>query len=246
MDEELILDFFDRNLITGVVGELKAGKEAQVFVCRADPHTGHGLLAAKVYRPREQRAFRSEAAYLEGRSSLMRGRARASSATRAIERRSRAGRAILSATWVRREYDVLRRLRQAGVQVPEPFAYAEHAVLMQYLGDELQSAPRLVAASLTLEEAGSFRARLLQDVERLLREGLIHGDLSPYNVLVFEGKPWIIDLPQAVDAAVHMDAQGLLRRDIVNLTRHFTRYGFADDGAVHADRLWEDFRRGRI
>ncbi|MDA8343944.1 MAG: hypothetical protein M0Z66_00530 [Thermaerobacter sp.] len=245
-DEEAISEFYDRDLITDVIGQLKAGKEAQVFVCRAHPKTGYDLLAAKLYRPREQRGFRSEAPYLEGRGSLRCGRARDSSVTRAIDRRSRAGKTLLSETWVRREYDVLHRLKREGVQVPAPVACTEHAVLMQYLGDEHAPAPRLLAQSLTAGEAAAFRAALLEDVERCLRAGLIHGDLSPYNVLVFQGAPWIIDLPQAVDAAVHPDGRSLLRRDVTNLTRHFARHGIPDDGADYADALWEQYERGRI
>ncbi len=217
-----------------------------MFVCRAHPETGFSLLAAKVYRPRHERGFRSEAPYLEGRSSLRSGRARERSATRAIERRSRAGKALLSESWVRREYEVLRRLQRAGVRVPHPVACTEQAVLMQYLGDEQEAAPRLLAEALAFPAASRFRAELLDAVERLLRSGLIHGDLSPYNVLVFEGRPWIIDLPQAVDAAVHPDGRALLRRDVTNLTRHFARYGIADDGLECADALWSAYERGAL
>ncbi len=245
-DEEMISEFYERELITEVVGELKAGKEAQVFVCRANPQTGYGLLAAKVYRERSQRAFRSEADYLEGRSSLRRGRSRGASVTRAIDRRSRVGKELLSATWVRREYEVLVRLHRAGVPVPAPLACAEHAVLMQYLGDEEASAPRLVSAALDQQEAGRYRAVLLAAVAEMLREGLIHGDLSPYNVLMFRGGPWIIDLPQCVDAAVHPDGLRLLRRDVTNLTRHFAHYGLPDDGDAVSERLWDAYMRADL
>jgi RIO kinase 1 len=167
-----IAEFFDRDLITDVVGQLKAGKEAKVFVCRAHPETGFDLLAAKVYRQRDERGFRSEAPYLEGRSSLRRGRARERSVTRAIDRRSRAGKALLSATWVRREYEVLRRLQAEGVRVPAPVACTEQAVLMQYLGDEESPAPRLLTQTLSDGEALRFRADLLDAVERFLRLGI--------------------------------------------------------------------------
>lgn len=244
--DDVLAEFFDAQLITDVVGQLKSGKEAQVFVCRAHPATGHELLAAKVYRPREERAFRSEATYLEGRSSLQRGRARSGSVARAIERRSRVGRALLSRAWVQREYDVLRRLERAGVRVPSPVAASTGAVLMQYLGDEQEAAPRLVDSPLTLDRALAFRKELLDAIARLLALGLIHGDLSAYNVLVFDAQPWIIDLPQSVDAAVHPDGCGLLTRDVANLTRHFARYGLPDDGCALGRRLWDRYQRGAL
>lgn len=247
MDElDALAEFMERDLITDVVGQLKAGKEAQVFICRAGTDTGFDLLAAKVYRPRAQRGFRSETTYLEGRSSLVRGRAPGGSVARAIERRSRVGKALLEATWVRREYEVLRKLHREGAKVPDPVACGEHAVLMRYLGDEQSPAPRLISTTLSLSEGAAFRAALLDDVERFLRAGLIHADLSPYNVLVFEDQPWIIDLPQAVDAAVHPDGRSLLLRDVTNLTRHFVRYGVPDDGEAIASDLWERFQFGRL
>ncbi|EQD32710.1 Serine/threonine protein kinase, family, partial [mine drainage metagenome] len=126
----MLLEFFQRNMITDIIGQLKAGKEAQVFVCRAHPETGHQLLAAKVYKSREMRSFHNETTYLEGRSGLVRGRAAHGSVARAIERRSRAGKALLEATWIRHEYEVLRRLRRADARVPDPIAVSDHAVLM--------------------------------------------------------------------------------------------------------------------
>ncbi len=235
-----------RDLITDVLGPLKSGKEAQVFVCQAHPATGHDLLAAKVYRPRAERGFRAEETYLEGRASLRRGRARRSSVTRAVERRSAAGKELLSEIWVRREFDVLRRLRACGVPVPKVLACTRGAVLMQYLGDIEAPAPRLVATDLTRGEAESMREGLLDAVERCLKEGLIHGDLSAYNVLVHEGSPYIIDVPQAVDAAVHPEAERLFRRDVTNLTRHFARYGIPDDGEGWARQVWRLYETGRL
>lgn len=245
-EDDALSEFYEMDLITSVVGQLKAGKEAQVYVCRAHPDTGYELLAAKVYKSREFRSFQGETTYLEGRASLMRGRARSSSVTRAIERRSRAGRALLESTWVRREYAVLRRMRGAGARVPEPLAVAGRAVLMAYVGDEETAAPRLQAVELPIDVATSFREILLQEVELFLRADLIHGDLSPYNVLVWRGEPWIIDVPQAVDAPVHPDGGSLLRRDICNLTRYFARCGIPDDGDSLAEDLWRRYERGQL
>ncbi len=236
----------ERDLITDVLGPLKSGKEAQVFVCQAHPATGFDLLAAKVYRPRAERGFRAEETYLEGRASLRRGRAGQRSATRAVERRSAAGKVILSEIWVRREYEVLRRLGACNVPVPRALACTRGAVLMEYLGDLEAPAPRLVATELTRGLAEEMREALLDAVERCLGAGLIHGDLSAYNVLVYQGRPFIIDVPQAVDAAVHPEAERLLRRDVTNLTRHFARYGVPDDGEGWARRVWRLYETGRL
>ncbi len=229
-----------------MLGPLRPGKEAQVFVCEAHPRTGFELLAAKIYRPRAERSFRAEETYLEGRSSLRRGRAAHSSVARAVARRSAAGKALLSELWVRREYEVLGRLDACGVPVPRPVACSGDAVLMQYLGDIEAPAPRLVATRLGQEEAAAMRETLLEAVALCLSDGLIHGDLSAYNVLIHDGRPYIIDVPQAVDAAMHPEAQRLFTRDVTNLTRHFARYGIADDGAPWAEEVWRRYERGRL
>jgi len=238
--------FLVRGLITEVIGRLKSGKEADVFLCRAHPDHGGALLAAKVYRPRGERAFRAEETYLEGRASLHRGRARFGSVSRAVARRSAAGKELLSELWVRREYEVLRRLAAIGVPAPRPVACDGGAVLMEYLGDLEAPAPRLATVRLAQDEAVHLRRELLAGVEAMLSHGLIHGDLSPYNVLYWAGRAYLIDLPQAVDAAVHGDGLGLLRRDAQNLTRHFARYGLVDDGAAWAEALWLRYVTGRL
>lgn len=243
--------FTERKRITGIIGFLPAGKEAQVYICEAHPATGIDRLAAKVYRPRRDRAFKDESTYLEGRGSLTRGRARKGSVARAIRARSRAGRILLEHTWVDHEYEVLRRLYGAGVRVPKPVDAAEGAVLMEYLGDATEAAPRLsvYAPSGPLGSGPGARA-LLEEcfgaVESLLSLDLIHGDLSPYNVLVHEGHAFLIDLPQAIEAHVHPDPFPLLRRDVLNLSRHFARYGLPDRGEVFAQDLWHRYTHGTL
>jgi len=244
--EDDILEFMDRRLIEEVLGSVRPGKEADLYVCRAGPEAGHRLLAAKVYRERSRRGFRAEETYLEGRADLRRGRAALGSVARAVARRSTAGKALLSEIWVRREYEVLRRLFAEGVPVPRPVACTARAVLMEYLGDEAEAAPRLIDAVLAPDDAWRIRVELLDLVERCLAVGLIHGDLSAYNVLLFGGRPYVIDWPQAVDAAVHPGAEALLARDVRNLTRHFARYGCPDDGPGRALDLWDRWRRGQL
>lgn len=244
--EEALEAFFARDLIVDVIGWLKAGKEAQVFICEAHPATGKDLLAAKVYRPRLGRSFKKEVTYLEGRGDLMRGRARASSTARAIERRSRAGKALLEDLWVRREHDILSKLWQAGVRVPQPRSLAERALLMDYVGTEEAQAPRLQDVTLTAEAAGAIRDEILSFIEVILSQDLVHGDLSPYNVLIHDGSPWIIDVPQAIEAHVHPDPFPLLQRDVTRITHHFARYGIEDDGEGRAADMWHRYASGRL
>lgn len=232
--------------MTEIVGSLKAGKEAQVFVCRAHPKTGRQLLAAKVYKSREKRSFRSEATYLEGHGGLVAGRKKNDSVARAIDRRSKVGKALLEEIWVNREYDILRTLWRLGCRVPQPMAVGGGAVLMAYLGNEDEAAPRLQAYQPTEAEAHRFREDLLHVVESLLGANLIHGDLSPYNVLVWEGEVWVIDVPQAVDAHIHPDGASLFLRDVTNITRYFSRYGVADDGRLWGQDLWARYERGKV
>lgn len=244
--EEALEAFFSRDLIVDVIGWLKAGKEAQVFICEAHPATGKDLFAAKVYRPRRDRAFKKEVTYLEGRGDLMRGRSRTSSTARAVERRSRAGKALLEDLWVRREHDILCRLSRAGVRVPEPRSMTDRALLMDYLGNIEAPAPRLQEVLLPAADASAMRDELLTFIEAMLAEDIIHGDLSPYNVLIHGGSPWIIDVPQAIEAHVHPNGYPLLRRDVTHITRHFVRYGLEDDGDARATEMWHRYTTGRL
>lgn len=241
----LILDpdhFTDHDL-----GPLKTGKEAEVFVIERVADDGRRcLLAHKRYRPRRvshkgelaalgfQRAasFVHDAGYRDGR---LIGNSRD---RRAVARRSSHGRTVLGRGWVDREFDALSRLAVAGVSVPFPVARTADGILMEYLGTADAAAPRLVSAALDRATAARAAELLVADLGRMLGAGLVHADLSVYNLLWWEDRPWIIDLPQAVDVSSHAQALDLLRRDLGNVTPWFVRQGVPfDPDAVFVDLL---------
>ncbi len=241
----LILDpdhYIDRDL-----GPLKTGKEAEVFVVERIADDGRScLLAHKRYRPRRvsakgelealgfQRAasFVHDATYRDGRV-IANSRDR-----RAVARRSTHGREVLGRGWVDHEFESLQRLADAGVSVPYPVARTSDGILMEYLGDHTAAAPRLVSAALDRTEAAEAAALLIADLGRMLSAGIVHADLSVYNLLWWQERPWVIDLPQAVDVSSHAQSLDLLRRDLGNVAPWFVRQGVAfDPDAVFVDLL---------
>jgi RIO kinase 1 len=242
---EVTLDeFFARGLIRAVLGVVKSGKEATVYRCQAGPAAGQGveLLAAKVYRPLERRAFRNDAVYSAGRSVGDRKRRD----RLAFQQKSRHGREVQFGGWVGAEFDVLTRLAAAGVDTPRPYRRAGNAILMAYLGDAGAPAPPLSQVTVPREAAGALLDRLLENVARCLALHCVHGDLSPYNILYWEGAPWLIDFPQAVDPRFNPNAYALLQRDVANVCRAFVRYGVARDAPAIAAGLWARYARGDL
>jgi RIO kinase 1 len=219
--------------IEEVLFRVKGGKEATVYCCRAVPETGCGLLAAKIYRPRQARAMRNYGAYREGRAMTTDKRLQ-----RAIRNKSKAGRSAEDSAWIRREFDVLARLHQAGVSVPEPVARAGHAILMGFVGTGEGAAPLLHEVRLPREEAPALFQRLLRDIETMLRCDYIHGDLSAFNVMVHEGDYRIIDFPQAVTPMENGNAYALLLRDVERICQYFDGCGLRSSPFDLADRMW--------
>lgn len=234
--DDPLTEFFEDDLITDVVGVLKSGKEGTVYCCRASPRTGHELLAAKVYRSREHRMFHNSAVYEEGRwigDKRLR---------RAVAMKSRVGREVQADTWVGHEYQTLKLLHGAGAAVPRPFARSGQALLMSYVGDGEASAPLLQHAEVPAEAAEPLFRRLLQEIELWLSCGRVHADLSPFNILYWEGQPTVIDFPQAVDPEENSNARELLTRDIGNLCRYFARFGIRADPEALTAGLWRQIR----
>lgn len=231
-------EFYAEGLVSEVVGQLKSGKEATVFICRAgDPAK---LVAVKYYRSRLGRGFQNRAAYQHGRVI---GDARTA---RAVANRSRHGLRAAEALWVNHEFDMLCHLRAAGVDVPEPIAATDSAILMECIGDEQRPAVQLRELRPTASEATSLLDRLLWNIERMLANDVVHGDLSAYNILVANGRPVIIDLPQAVDARTNANASKLLSRDIGNVCRHLGRFGAHVEPEPLAKNLWARYRRAEL
>ena len=238
----LELDIFaQQGLITRIHSKLTSGKEATVYCCRAHPSTSRKFLAAKVYREHAASAYRRSSIYFEGRERTMKART-----LRAIERGTEFGRQAMTGTWMWAEYDALKRLSAARASVPRPFAAYGSAVLMEFIGNGEGPAPHLDGVELDSASARSLFEHLLRNVEALLREHLVHGDLSPYNVLIWKDRPWIIDLPQAVDVRFNRSAFDLLRRDVENVCAFFARHGVrSDPGRLTAD-LWERYQRAKL
>jgi len=233
-----IQPFFGRGLVTDVLYLVKSGKEATVYCCQAHPSTGVELLAAKIYRPRDDRAFKNDALYQEGRYY---GKGRE---TRAVTNKSRLGREVAFGTWVYREWEVLNLLYRAGAAVPRPWAQAGGAILMEYVGDDEGPAPILHRLCVQPEEARELYGLVLDNVALWLRHNIVHADLSPYNILYQKGRPWVIDFPQAVDARSSPNARILLGRDVSNVCAYFARYGLVPDAAKIAARMWGHYSAG--
>ena len=237
--------FYDDQLITDVLREVKGGKEANVYCCRAHPRTGHDLLAVKVYRPRKLRNLRNDAQYRAGRNVLdEQGKElRKKREERAMEKKTGFGKELLHGSWLAHEFQNLEKLHRAGADVPKPIAHSDNAILMEYLGDEDEAAPTLSEVRLQPDEARPLFTRLIHNVGLMLEQDRIHGDLSAYNVLYWDGDVKIIDFPQAVDPWINPDAYTLFKRDVLRLCQYFGRQGIHADAPSLARQIWRDHTR---
>jgi RIO kinase 1 len=225
----------EEGLIDTVVLQLMSGKEAEVYVVRC----GENTRCAKVYKEATQRSFRQAVDYTENRKT------KNSRQARAMAKGTKFGRQAQEAAWQSAEVDALYRLAAAGVRVPAPHNFLDGVLLMELVTDEDgEAAPRLNDMMFTPEQARAHHAMLLLQVVRMLCAGVVHGDLSEFNILLGADGPVIIDLPQAVDAAGNNHAQRMLLRDVVNLRDFFGR--FAPE-LLHTDfgpEIWDLYQRG--
>lgn len=223
-------------IVDRVVRPLLSGKEAQVYLVEA----GGELRVAKVYKEASERTFRNRAGYTEGRS------VRNSRDQRAMSRRSRHGRAADEAAWKSAEADVIRKLYAAGVRVPRPYAFVDGVLVMECISaSDGGPAPRLSECALEEPFATQVRDQLLQAVKQMLCEDLVHGDLSPYNVLIEEEGAVVIDFPQAINAARNNAARELLLRDVANITGYFMR-GEPLETRRFGHEMWAYYERGEL
>lgn len=224
-------------VIDEVISSLMSGKEADVFIVRC----GNEIRCAKVYKEARKRSFKQAVTYTEGRKERSGRRARA------MEKGSRFGRKQQEETWQNAEVSALYRLAAVGVRVPEPFGCIDGVMVMELVTDEEGNvAPRLDEVVLTPEQAREDHAVMMHYVKLMLAEGLIHGDLSEFNVLVDEYGPVIIDLPQAVDAAANNNAQAMLKRDINNMTRYYSQFAPELSQTRYAEELWALYEAGEL
>lgn len=227
--------------IGAVLGKIKAGKEADVFLCTGGPRTGEALLAAKVHRSVASRRFRDDGIDREGRTIGSR------TVRKAIEKRSRFGQEMMRVTWLMDEMQTLRAMEAAGVRVPHVFAHTDHALLLTFLGTaEGEAAPPLHALRPGRTEAWALWRDVERSVRRALGAGMVHADLSPYNILVVGDLPYLIDWPQAVDARHNPSARALLERDLANVLTYFHRYGVTIEAKAAANYLWQRWQCGDL
>jgi RIO kinase 1 len=236
--------FFEEQWLSDILYKVRAGKEATCYCCRAHSDVGGGLIAAKVYRPSKFRAMKNDSYYRIGRtmvapdgSAAYRGRV-----LRALKKHTRFGKRIETSSWCNHEYQLLTKLHGIGADVPKPLAACESAILMEYLGDDVQGAPTLHMVALDADEARSLFDRVITNIEMMLREYFVHGDLSAHNVLYWDGAVRVIDLPQAVAADQHPGAFELLTRDVDRVCGYFKKQGVECDPVGIAIDLWRRFQ----
>ena len=224
-------------LVDDVLSRLMSGKEADVYVVRC----GSEIRCAKVYKEAAQRSFKKAAQYTEGR------KVRNSRRARAMEKGSKFGRKEQEKIWQNAEVDALYLLAEANVRVPEPFGCFDGVLLMELITDANgDTAPRLGDVQMTQEEAIVNHAIIMQDVVRMLCAGIIHGDLSEFNVLLDEYGPVIIDLPQAINASANNNAQAMLERDVDNMTRYFGQFDPFLHESQFGKEIWKLYEDGEL
>ena len=227
----------DEGLIDGVSRQLMSGKEAMVFVVRCGDETR----CAKVYKEANARSFRQAVDYTENR------KVKNSRQARAMAKGTKFGREATEAAWQSAEVDALYRLAAAGVRVPKPYNFHDGVLLMELVVDAAgDAAPRLNDVAFNADEARAHHRALIGEVVRMLGAGIVHGDLSEFNILLAADGPVVIDLPQAVDAAGNNHAQRMLLRDVENLRNFFGRFAPELLATDYGNEIWAAYERGEL
>jgi len=238
-----LADFYRQQWFDDILRLVKGGgKEASVYQCLGNQTTQTKYIAAKVYRPRKFRQLRNDSLYREGRLHLddEGHEIKDDGALHAIQKRTNFGMRLLHTSWIEHEFQTMNLLHQAGADVPQPFVSGNNAILMDYIGWDDLPAPTLNTVNLGMSEARQVFDQVIHNVEIMLANRRVHGDLSAYNVLYFEGAIFLIDFPQAIDPAVNRNAYVIFRRDISRLCEYFQSQGLRLNPPKLAETLWLD------
>lgn len=235
-------DFFRQQWFDDILRLIKGGgKEASVYQCLGNATTSSQYIAAKVYRPRKFRQLRNDSLYREGRVRLddegheiHDGRA-----MHAIQKRTHFGMQLLHTSWIEHEFQTLQLLHEAGADVPQPFVSGNNAILMAYIGWDDLPAPTLNTVSLALPELESVFNRIIHNLDIMLAQQRIHGDLSAFNILYMEGEIFLIDFPQAINPHENRNAFAIFQRDLHRLCEYFQRGGLNCDPKEWSLKLWQ-------
>jgi len=255
---EYLGGFYDNNLISDVISRVKGGKEANVYVCVARPHMGVEQLAGKLYRPRMFRNLKDDAVYRQGGSIVgSDGKVmRKEREQRAVAKRTEFGQQVLTDSWLSNEIVTLNTLYAAGAKVPKPYSTGNHAILMEYLGERGQPATTLNHVVLEAAEARKLFDLMVDNIRLMLSKNVVHGDLSAYNIMYWQGDIRIIDFPQAVNPYRNPKAWDIFARDVERVCQYFEPYDIDVRHWQLARALWkqvlgvepsetEDIQRGR-
>jgi RIO kinase 1 len=237
-------DFYEHQWLDDVLRLVKGGKEANVYLCLADASVedlDQPYLAAKVYRPRRFRNLKNDLLYREGRVNLdEEGREITEDGLQhAMRAKSELGLQLLHTSWIEHEVKTMQLLHQAGGDVPRVFVSGNNAILMGYIGDQDQAAPVLHGVRLSIHEARRHFERVLYNVELLLANQRIHGDLSAFNILYWQGEITLIDFPQAIDPHTNRNAYRIFERDVIRVCEYFARQGVKSNPQRMAKDIWK-------
>ena len=251
-EREWIIDslgnFYQMHWFDDVLQLIKGGKEASVYLCSGNETTRVSHLAAKVYRPRRFRNLRKDHLYREGREQLdENGNAITDDGMQhAMRKRTQYGKQLLHTSWIEHEVKTMQVLKQAGADVPAIFASGNNAILMSYIGEAEMPAPALNEIDLDPTEARQLFERVLANVEIMLAHDRVHGDLSAYNILYWDGEITLIDFPQAISPKENRNAWLIFQRDVTRVCEYFARQGVTSDPPAIAESLWRKFRHNTM
>jgi RIO kinase 1 len=233
-------DLYEHKWISDVLKRVKGGKEASVYLCLAGTEVATNLVAAKVYRPRSLRNLKNDHVYRAGRADFD-GEGRRitdKGMAHAMSKKTEYGKALLHQSWIAYEFTSLEKLHSAGADVPQPYSMAPNAILMSFIGDLDGCAPALSEISLDRQEANKLFDRTMSNIDTLLSCGVIHGDLSAYNILYWEGAITLIDFPQVVSPLENKNALSIFQRDVIRVCDYFSRQGIKSNARKIAADIW--------